>query len=151
MTLTVAAPVAGTALRLDRVPDPVFSQLMMGPGIAIDPRVECPDVLSPVDGVILSLHPHAFVVEAVDGRAILVHLGLDTIEMRGAGFTLHTQVGDVVAAGQRLMTWSPAAVQQAGYSPIVPVIALQAPAPGPTELVAAGQAVEAGAPLLDWA
>jgi PTS system N-acetylglucosamine-specific IIA component len=150
MTLTVAAPITGTVRRLDEVPDPVFAQLMVGPGIAIDPSADSLDVLSPVDGVILSLHPHAFVVEAVDGRAILVHLGLDTVEMRGAGFALLTEVGDVVRSGQRLMTWSPSDVLRAGYSPIVPVVALQAPDPGPKGLVAEGDPVAAGAPLLEW-
>jgi PTS system N-acetylglucosamine-specific IIA component len=151
MALTVAAPVAGTVVPLEGVPDPVFSQLIMGPGFAIDPGVDALDVLSPVDGVILSLHPHAFVVESVDGRAILVHLGLDTIEMGGEGFTPHADVGDVVKRGQRLLSWSPARVSEAGYSSIVPVIALQAPEPGPRGVVQHGDAVAAGAPLFEWA
>jgi len=150
MTLTVAAPVPGTVYPLEEVPDPVFSQLMMGPGLAIEPSDGSGDVACPVDGVILSLHPHAFVVEAVDGRAILVHLGLDTVEMQGRGFTLHTSVGAAVKTGDRLMTWSPEAVRRAGYCAIVPVVALQAPAPGPVPLILGGSPCIAGAPLLEW-
>jgi glucose-specific phosphotransferase system IIA component len=150
MTLTVAAPLTGVVYPLTEVPDSVFSQHMMGPGVALEPDVTARRVFSPVDGVILSLHPHAFVIEAVDGRTILVHLGLDTIEMRGRGFTPHTQVGQIVKQCDLLLEWSPEAVIEAGYNPIVPVIALQAPEPGPRVIPPEGTVVEAGKPLLAW-
>ncbi|MDR1427904.1 MAG: PTS glucose transporter subunit IIA [Bifidobacteriaceae bacterium] len=148
MNVTVAAPVAGTVTALTEVPDPVFSQLMMGPGVAIDPDSEAVDVLSPVDGVIVSLYPHAFIVESVGGQAILVHLGLDTIALRGRGFALKTAIGDVVEAGQVLMTWDPVTVKEAGFCAMVPVVALQAALPGLAELTNYGDAIKAGDPLL---
>jgi PTS system N-acetylglucosamine-specific IIA component len=121
---------------------------MMGPGIAIDPDCACMEVLSPVDGVVVSLYPHAFIVESADGQAILVHLGLDTIELRGRGFKPRIGIGDVVKKGQILTTWDPTTVKQAGFCPIVPVIALQAAPPGPAELTAYGAAIRAGDPIL---
>jgi PTS system N-acetylglucosamine-specific IIA component len=150
MGLTISSPVSGVVRPLADVADYVFSQLVMGPGLAIEPSEGSRRVLSPVDGVILSLHPHAFVIESVDARAILVHLGLDTIEMRGRGFTPHTSVGEVVARGDLLLEWSPGAVVEAGHDPIVPIVALQAPAPGPSPLTPAGAAIGAGDPLMTW-
>jgi PTS system N-acetylglucosamine-specific IIA component len=110
MTVTVAAPVAGTVTALAQVPDPVFAQLMMGPGIAIDPDSAAVNVVAPLDGVIVSLYPHAFIVEGSDGQAILVHLGVDTIELRGGGFTARTSIGAHDKAGQVLMKWDPDSV-----------------------------------------
>ncbi|MDR1151045.1 MAG: PTS glucose transporter subunit IIA [Bifidobacteriaceae bacterium] len=148
MSVTVAAPVAGTVTALSEVPDPVFSQLMMGPGIAIDPDSDALGVLSPVDGVVVSLYPHAFIVESSDGQAILVHLGLDTIELHGQGFTPRIAIGDTVTKGQLLTTWNPAGVKAAGFCPMVPIVALQAAPPGPAELTSLGEPVRAGDPLL---
>jgi PTS system N-acetylglucosamine-specific IIA component len=148
MSVTVAAPVAGTVTALTEVPDPVFSQFMMGPGVAIDPDGQAGEVLCPVDGVILSLYPHAFIVESTDGQAILVHLGVDTIELHGRGFALKTAIGERVQKGQILMTWNPTRIKEAGFNPMVPVVALQAPPPGPAELTQYGDAIRAGDPLL---
>jgi PTS system N-acetylglucosamine-specific IIA component len=147
MTVTVAAPVAGTVTALSAVPDPVFSQLMMGPGIAIDPDSRAVDVLCPVDGVIVSLYPHAFIVESDSGQAILVHLGVDTVELRGRGFTLNTAIGERVKSGEVLLTWNPDTIKRAGFCPIVPVVALQADPPGPAELNHYGDAIRAGDPI----
>lgn len=65
---TVSSPVTGRAIGLEAVPDPVFSGAMVGPGTAVDPLREPADALSPVDGLIVSLHPHAFVVVDDEGR-----------------------------------------------------------------------------------
>jgi sugar PTS system EIIA component len=117
----VLAPAAGRVLPLAAVPDPVFAEAMVGPGLAIDPVREPQDVVSPVDGEITTLHPHAFVVGGV-----LVHLGIDTVQLAGEGFTLLAAVGDTVRSGQPLVRWDPAAVEAGGRSPVCPVILLDA-------------------------
>lgn len=127
----VLAPVAGRVVPLDHVPDPMFATAMVGPGLAIDPDPAQVEVRSPIAGVVGALHPHAFVVAAgtADGdRAVLVHLGIDTVHLKGEGFTLHVAQGEDVTAGQLLITWSPPEIVAAGYSALVPVIALAAEA-----------------------
>ncbi|KID29794.1 PTS system, glucose subfamily, IIA component [Prauserella sp. Am3] len=124
--LTVQSPVAGTVTGLADVPDPVFAQAMVGPGIAVEPQDGPADAVAPIDGTLATVHPHAFVIAADDGRAVLVHLGIDTVKQQGEGFTLHVVKGERVRAGQPVVGWDPAAVRAAGYAPIVPVIALDA-------------------------
>jgi PTS system glucose-specific IIA component len=151
-TLTVLAPVSGQVLALSEVADPVFSAELVGPGVALDPAHEPrSQVIAPIAGTILKLHPHAFVVQHDDGRAVLVHLGIDTVELGGEGFTLHTSEGAVVAAGQVVVTWDPDAVQVGGRSPVCPVVGLEAPADAITRLARPGDTVSAGEPLLAWA
>lgn len=149
--LTVLAPVAGTALALADVPDPVFAGAIVGPGLGIDPpRDGTVDVVAPIDGTIVKLHPHAFVIQADEARAVLVHLGLDTVQLQGEGFTLHVAEGDRVQGGTRVVTWDPAAVEAGGRSPICPVVALQGDAAAVRGLAEPGQKVEAGQPFLEW-
>ncbi len=128
MSLRVGSPVTGRVVALSAVPDPVFSQAMVGPGVAVEPARVKADVVSPVDGKVVTLHPHAFVVATGDGAAVLVHLGIDTVKRKGEGFELHVVKGEEVRAGQRIVTWDPAEVEAAGFASICPVIALDASA-----------------------
>ncbi|MEV8442275.1 PTS glucose transporter subunit IIA [Actinosynnema sp. NPDC051121] len=148
MTLRVASPVSGRVVPLTEVPDPVFAQAMVGPGVAVEPDRGQADVLSPVDGTVVTLHPHAFVVATSEGAAVLVHLGIDTVKLKGEGFTLHVVKGEAVRAGQPVVTWDPAAVEAAGYAPICPVIALDATPE--VVLDPAGGPVAAGDALFSW-
>jgi len=120
----VLAPVQGRALALAEVPDPVFSQGMVGYGAAIDPPREVVDALAPVSGKILRLLPHAYVIMTADNVGVLVHLGLDTVQLNGAGFTTHVVQGDTVTAGQLIITYDVPAIVEAGYSPVVPVVVM---------------------------
>jgi len=120
----VLAPVQGRALALAEVPDPVFSQGMVGYGAAIDPPREVVDALAPVSGKILRLLPHAYVIMTADNVGVLVHLGLDTVQLNGAGFTTHVAQGDTVTAGQLIITYDVPAIVEAGYSPVVPVVVM---------------------------
>ena len=150
--LTVLAPVAGTVLAMGQVPDPVFAGEIVGPGLAIDPsRDALVTAIAPVAGRILKLHPHAYVILADGSRGALVHLGLDTVQLGGQGFTLHVAEGDVVAAGDVVVSWNPADVQAGGRSPICPVVALEAKPEAVTASVAPGTTVRAGEPLFVWA
>ncbi len=122
MRLEVLAPFSGRVVPLDDVPDPVFSERMVGDGLAVDP-VEGVGV-SPVAGKLTIFHSacHAFAVQATDEVSVLVHVGLDTVQMRGKGFTRLAEVGDKVAAGREIVHFDIAGIQAAGYSPLSPVI-----------------------------
>lgn len=128
MSTEVGSPVAGLTAALSDVPDPVFSQAMVGPGLAIKPSGGEADAVAPVAGQVATLHPHAFVIVASTGGAVLVHLGIDTVKLKGEGFTLHVAKGDSVEAGQKIVTWNPTEVEAQGYASICPVVALEAQA-----------------------
>ena len=122
---------------------PGFAQLMTGPGAAVDPSRDVVDAVAPVSGKVFKLYPHAFVIITAEGVAVLVHLGIDTVQLGGQGFTTHVQEGDDVTAGQLVTTYDVPAVEAAGRNPIVPVIALDKQA---ADLVLSG-AVGSGADL----
>ena len=125
MVLTpVLAPVEGKAVALADVPDPVFSQGMVGYGAAVDPPHQVVEAVAPVAGKILKLLPHAYVIMTADNVGILVHLGLDTVQLKGAGFTAHVSQGDTVTAGQLVITYDVPAIVAAGFSPVVPVVVM---------------------------
>ena len=125
MSLTpVLAPVAGRALALSDVPDPVFAQGMVGYGAAIDPPRRVVEAVAPVSGTVLKLLPHAYVIMTADKVGVLVHLGLDTVGLGGAGFTAHVVQGDTVEAGQPIITYDVPAIVAAGLSPVVPVVVM---------------------------
>ncbi|MBD7917791.1 PTS glucose transporter subunit IIA [Cellulomonas sp. Sa3CUA2] len=149
--LRLASPVPGTVRPLSAVPDPVFAEQMVGPGVAVEPdRTGRQDVLAPCDGVVGALHPHAFALELDDGRGVLVHVGIDTVTLAGLGFDVHVERGQRVRAGERVLSWSPVDVAAAGLSTVCPVIALQADPAAVTAVVADGEHVAAGQPLLAW-
>ena len=159
--LTIFAPLSGTVVAMSDVDDPVFAAGYVGPGVAIDPVVPrgqdagagfglTGDVLAPITGRVAKLHPHAFVIEHGEGRGVLVHLGIDTVELRGAGFVLLAAEGDDVVAGQALIRWDPGGVAAGGRSPVCPVVALGAAPDAITVMDQPGTPVAAGMPLLTW-
>ncbi|MEU5958290.1 PTS glucose transporter subunit IIA [Streptomyces sp. NPDC047525] len=146
---SVTSPLAGRAIGLSAVPDPVFSGAMVGPGTAIDPVREPSEAIAPVDGIVVSLHPHAFVVVDDQGHGVLTHLGIDTVQLNGEGFELLVNKGDTVQRGQAIVRWDPAAVEAAGKSPVCPIVALEATAESLSGLVEDGD-VKAGDSLFSW-
>ncbi len=149
--LRAVAPVSGVVHAIGQVPDPVFAEQVVGPGVAILPdHVARLDVIAPCDGVVGALHPHAFALEADDERSVLVHLGIDTVRLAGLGFEVLVERGQRVAAGQRLLTFSPVDVAASGMSTMCPVVALQADPAAIRLEVAPGDRVRAGDPLLVW-
>ncbi|MER7177636.1 MULTISPECIES: PTS sugar transporter subunit IIA [Streptomyces] len=146
---SVTSPLAGRAIGLAAVPDPVFSGAMVGPGTAIDPVREAGDAVSPVDGVVVSLHPHAFVVVDSEGHGVLTHLGIDTVQLNGEGFELLVNKGDTVQRGQAVVRWDPAAVEAAGKSPVCPIVALEATAESLADVIEDGD-VKSGDALFSW-
>ncbi|KJK55031.1 PTS sugar transporter subunit IIA [Saccharothrix sp. ST-888] len=146
---TVTSPLAGRAVGLVNVPDPVFAGAMVGPGTAIDPVREPTVAVAPVDGLVVSMHPHAFVVMDADGHGVLTHLGIDTVQLNGEGFELLVSKGDQVKRGQPVIKWNPAAVEAAGKSPISPIVALEASLEQLGAVVESGD-VAVGGELFTW-
>ena len=106
MQLSIKAPFSGVLVPLDTVPDPVFSQKMVGDGIAIDPTSEV--LLAPCAGTVVQMHPagHAVTVRSNEGLEILVHIGIDTVKLKGEGFEPLVQVGQTVEQGDNLIKFS---------------------------------------------
>jgi PTS system N-acetylglucosamine-specific IIA component len=145
----VLSPVNGRVVGLAGVPDPVFAQAMVGPGTAIDPERGPGQAIAPVDGTVVKLHPHAYVVQAPNGAGVLVHLGIDTVQLAGAGFEVLVEENAHVAAGDPVVAWDPAEIERGGRSPVCAVVALDAPADALSEVKEAGE-VERGAELFTW-
>lgn len=127
--MNVLSPCPGTVVAMADVPDPVFAEEMVGPGVAIEPSVE-PDggpttVVSPIAGKVLKVLPHAFVVLG-DGVGVLVHLGINTVRLEGEGFEVLATQGAEVAAGDPMITWDPSALPASAggqyVSSVVPVV-----------------------------
>ena len=149
-TTRVLAPIEGRGVPLGDVPDPVFSQGMVGYGAAIDPPRRVVDAVAPVSGKVLKLLPHAYVVMTPENVGVLVHLGLDTVQLNGQGFTARVAEGDAVTAGQVVITYDVPSVVAAGFNPVVPVVVMDEREPGNIALadaVAAGGEVAGGEPF----
>ncbi|MGP3981847.1 PTS sugar transporter subunit IIA [Streptomyces sp. KR80] len=146
---TVTSPIAGRAIGLAAVPDPVFSGAMVGPGTAIDPVRKASEAVAPVDGIVVSLHPHAFVVVDDEGHGVLTHLGIDTVQLNGQGFELLVSKGDTVRRGDAIVRWNPTEVEAAGKSAVCPIVALEATAEALSS-IAEGIDVEPGDKLFSW-
>ncbi len=149
--LVITSPLPGTVLPMAEVPDPVFAGSLVGAGLAVDPAPDARvlDAVAPVDGRLLKVHPHAFIVLHASGRGVLVHLGIDTVRLDGAPFTLHVAEGDEVAAGDRVVSVDVAAVRAAGMSPVTPVVVMDALA-DTVPPVEPGVPVRAGDVLFTW-
>jgi PTS system N-acetylglucosamine-specific IIA component len=145
----VLSPVTGRVVGLAGVPDPVFAQAMVGPGTAVDPERGAGQAIAPVTGTIVKLHPHAYVVVDAEGHGVLVHLGIDTVKLKGEGFDLLAAEGDEVTAGQPVVGWNPAAIEAGGRSPICAVVALDANADALADVLESGE-VTKGAELFTW-
>ncbi|HTB21608.1 MAG TPA: phosphoenolpyruvate--protein phosphotransferase [bacterium] len=109
-SLQIFAPLSGVLVPLDSVPDPVFAQKMAGDGVSIDPTST--ELLAPVAGTVTQIHGanHALTITSAEGVEILMHIGLETVGLKGQGFTRKAQVGDRVSVGQVLISFDPVAV-----------------------------------------
>ncbi|MEQ3551097.1 PTS glucose transporter subunit IIA [Pseudonocardia nematodicida] len=148
MTVQVAAPLAGRAVPLADVPDAVFAEQMLGSGVAIEPAAGSVTAVAPVAGNLAKVHPHAYVVIEPSGAGVLVHLGIDTVGLGDAAFTVHVSEGDDVAAGAPVVTMDVDAVRARGLSAICPVVLMES-GPDGTRDHASGD-VRPGDPLFSW-
>lgn len=99
---SVLAPMSGRALPIESVADEAFSEKMLGDGAAVMP--ESGVIFSPVSGVVADITDtkHAFCITTPDGTDVLLHVGINTVNLKGEGFSLVVQAGDTVAAGDKL-------------------------------------------------
>lgn len=118
----VLAPITGELVSITEVPDPTFSQKMMGDGVAIKPTDG--KVVSPVNGKIVNLFPtkHAVGIESESGVEYLIHIGLETVSLNGEGFEAHVKQGDKVSAGDLLITVDLDIVSEKAESTITPIV-----------------------------
>nr|WP_294516698.1 phosphoenolpyruvate--protein phosphotransferase [uncultured Rhodopila sp.] len=116
------APLAGWATPLSELPDPVFAGLVLGDGVAIDPVDQV--LRAPCDGTITMLHRahHALTLRTAAGADILMHIGLDTVELNGVGFTPHVAAGQQVRQGDALISFDAASIAGRVKSLLSPVI-----------------------------
>ncbi|MCA1848845.1 MAG: PTS glucose transporter subunit IIA [Actinobacteria bacterium] len=148
--MEVLAPVSGQAVPLGEVPDEVFAEGMAGEGGAIVPGASG-EAVAPVSGALVKLFEggHAFGIETDEGVELIVHVGLDTIEMRGNGFEKLAAEGDRVEAGQPIVRFDLDEIKNSGYDPVTPVVVTN-PEDHPVSNLRTGE-VSAGEPLFDAA
>jgi glucose-specific phosphotransferase system IIA component len=121
--ITVLAPMSGRVVPIEDVPDPVFAERMLGDGIAIQPTEGV--ALAPVSGTLIVFHSagHAFAIqEETSGIGVLVHVGLDTVDLKGRGFERLAEQGDAVRAGQTLLRFDLETIAAAGLSAVSPIV-----------------------------
>ncbi|MDP9678931.1 PTS system trehalose-specific IIC component [Paenibacillus jamilae] len=121
--LEVKTPVLGHVVPLEQVPDPAFAERQMGQGIAVEPKDG--RILAPFSGKVIHImvkSKHALILEHPTGVQILVHVGINTVSLKGEGFTMHVETGQTVEQGQLLMEFDRELIQKSGYPIITPVI-----------------------------
>lgn len=122
--VTIYSPVNGTAVPMSQVPDPVFSGNIMGQGVAVIPTGTT--VVAPVDGEITATTRtnHAFCIRSEEGLDLLIHLGIDTVNLGGKGFVCYVTRGQKVKRGDRIMDYDLKLCKKKGLDPIVPCVVL---------------------------
>ena len=119
---TVTQPVSGRLVNAKEIPDPMFSAETMGPRVGIQPDGET--VYAPFDGTVTMLFPtkHAIGVTSKEGIEVLIHIGVDTVNMNGEGFEAFVEQGNEITKGQKLITFDRKAIADKGYSDTVIVV-----------------------------
>ncbi|KAA1186575.1 PTS system trehalose-specific EIIBC component [Paenibacillus sp. B2(2019)] len=120
--LELISPLSGTAVSLEQVPDPAFAEKQMGEGVAIEPSEG--KVYAPFDATVAHVikSKHALILEHASGVQVLIHVGINTVSLKGSGFTTHKNIGDKVQAGELLLEFDMEAIRAAGYPLITPII-----------------------------
>lgn len=118
----VYAPVDGQLVALESVPDAVFSQKMVGDGVAIKPIGS--DFVAPIDGVVSKIFAtnHAYSIKSDKDLEVMVHIGLDTVALEGKGFERIAQEGDSVKVGDVIIKANLHLLQQEGKDTMTPII-----------------------------
>ena len=120
--ITIASPINGEIVPLNKVNDETFASEMMGKGIAINPKEG--KVVSPINGTVQMLFKtkHAIGLKSNDGAEILIHIGMDTVQLEGKHFTAHVKDGDTVKIGDTLVEFDMEAIKNEGYELVTPII-----------------------------
>lgn len=120
--ITVAAPVSGRLVSIREVNDPTFGEEVLGKGVAIIPSGN--RICSPIDGTVTTVFPtgHAAAITGNDGVEVLIHVGLDTVKLKGQHFSIHAETGQQVSRGDLLIEADMEAIRAEGYDIITPVV-----------------------------
>ena len=120
--ISILAPLDGMVVDLESVPDEVFAQKMAGDGVAIDPSGQV--AVAPVAGDLVKLFPggHAFGIVTSDGVELIVHIGLDTVELKGQGFENIATEGQKVQVGTPIVRFDRTVIERLGKAMISPVV-----------------------------
>lgn len=120
--ISIQSPLVGHAKDLSQAQDPVFAQGVMGQGLVIEPTDG--ELLAPINGVVSAIFPtkHAIGLISDEGVELLMHIGMDTVNLNGQGFTAHVKQGDRVSVGDALISFDIEAIKAAGYPVDTPVI-----------------------------
>lgn len=120
--LLLFRPVEGKLIDITEVQDDMFSAKLMGDGVAIEPEGET--ILAPCDGKILLVPRtlHAVAMQSQNGAEILIHIGIDTVELKGQGFTCHVSAGDNVKKGDKLMSFDRGYITGEGKALTTPIV-----------------------------
>ena len=121
-TLFIGSPIEGDVISIKEVNDPTFAEEMLGKGIAIIPSKG--RVVAPVDGEVTILFEtkHAVSITSDQGVEMLIHIGLDTVKLKGEAFTSHVKAGDKVKAGDLLIEFDIEKIKEVGYDIVTPVV-----------------------------
>lgn len=121
-SIILKAAMTGKIIPIEEVPDPVFAGKMIGDGIAIEPTEGV--LVSPIDAEIVAVFPtkHAIGIKTKDGVEIILHIGIETVGMKGEGFECFVQVGDIVKEGQKLVTFDIDLIKEKASSIISPIL-----------------------------
>ena len=124
--IALDSPLEGEAVDLSEVPDPIFAAAKLGPGMAVQPAGNA--VFAPADGKVLTVQNsgHAVGLSLDNGVQLLIHVGLDTVELAGEGFEVHVAKKQRISAGDKLITFDPEFIRSKGYNLITPVVVTNA-------------------------
>lgn len=120
--IIIGAPIEGEAVSIKEVKDPTFSKEILGKGIAIKPSKG--KVVAPVDSEVIIIFEtkHAVTLRSQEGAEILIHIGLDTVQLKGQHFITYVKAGDKVKAGELLIEFDIDKIKEAGYDTICPMV-----------------------------
>jgi len=118
----IFSPLEGACVPLSDVNDPAFSEEMFGRGVAVRPSAG--RLVAPADGVISQMFEtgHAVTMTTNDAAEVLMHIGLDTVKLKGEHFNAHVKAGDVVKVGDLLIEFDIEKIKLAGYDTITPIV-----------------------------
>ncbi len=144
----VGAPVSGKAVPMSQVNDPTFSQEILGKGVAVIP--DKGEIVAPVDGTVTMVFDtkHAVSMQGDSGVELIIHIGLDTVELKGEHFTALVQAGQKVTKGTPLVQFDMEKIKAAGYEVITPVIVCNTPQ-YPNMVCRSGMDVQAGDTIIE--
>jgi glucose-specific phosphotransferase system IIA component len=124
MEKIIYSPLTGKVLPLEEVPDPVFAQKIVGDGIAIEPSLNI--AYAPIDGTVSAVVKggHALTIKDEDGLEILIHIGIDTVKLKGDGFKCYVKEGNRVRKGEKIIEFDIEKIEKAGLPLVSPIVVI---------------------------